>query len=214
MDKSTAITLFMNTILGTKSQEFFNLLKSISSVVEVPKKRILFNEGDSEKYFYFLLSGKIKLYKISKSGKEVIVKIISSGEIFAEVSILEMNYPVTAITLENSILLKIDGSSFWKFFEKDRDLNKRFMFLLLQRIKNLLSRLEFVGTESVEKRLYHYLLEISKVKGESFLLPISKGELANLLFTSPETLSRTFSSLSKKGLIELNGKKVKIKKLT
>lgn len=212
MNKQTAVTLFMNTLLGLKSPEFYNMINNISSLIKVGKKTNIFFEGDSGNYFYFLVSGKVKLFKMSSAGKEVVVKIISPGEIFAEIAIIESRYPVTALTLENCLLLKIDAQDFFNFLENDRELNRKFMFMLLQRIKTLLSRLELIGTESVEERVYHYLRELALKRGENFTLPISKGELATLLFTSPETISRTFAKLKEKGLIEVNGKRITVKK--
>ncbi len=212
MNKETAISLFTNTLLGIKSPLFFNIIEKISSIETVGKKEHLFFEGDRGENFYFLVSGKVKLYKISSAGKDVVVKIVNPGEIFAEITIIESQYPVNAVVLEKSIVLKINGKKFLDFLASNNDLNKKFMFMLLQRIKTLLSRLEIVGTESVEERVLHYIYDIASKKGKEFTLPISKGELASLLFTSPETISRTFNKLKEKGLIEVDGKKIIVKK--
>ncbi len=212
MNKETAISLFTNTLLGIKSPLFFNIIEKISGIETVGKKEHLFFEGDRGENFYFLVSGKVKLYKISSAGKDVVVKIVNPGEIFAEITIIESQYPVNAVALEKSIVLKINGKKFLDFLASNNDLNKKFMFMLLQRIKTLLSRLEIVGTESVEERVLHYIYDIASKKGKEFTLPISKGELASLLFTSPETISRTFNKLKERGLIEVDGKKIIVKK--
>ncbi len=214
MKKETAISLFTNTLLGINSPLFLNILKDISVLEFVEKREHLFFEGDMGEHFYFLISGKVKLYKITSVGKDVVVKIVNPGEIFAEITIIENRYPVNAVALEKSTVLKINGKSFLNFLANDMDLNKKFMFMLLQRIKTLLSRLEIVGTESVEERLLHYLKELAMKKGNEFTLPISKGELASLLFTSPETISRTFAKLRDKGILEMDGKKIIVKNLT
>lgn len=214
MKKETAISLFTNTLLGINSPIFFNILKDISTLEFVGKREHLFFEGDKGEHFYFLISGKVKLYKITSAGKDVVVKIVNPGEIFAEITIIDNKYPVNAVALEKSTVLKINGKSFLNFLAKDTDLNKKFMFMLLQRIKTLLSRLEIIGTESVEERVLHYIKELAMKKGNEFTLPISKGELASLLFTSPETISRTFAKLRDKGILEMDGKKIIVKNLT
>ncbi len=213
MDKNIAISLFTNTLLGIKSPLFFNLLEDISALEFLEKKEHLFFEGDKGENFYFLVSGKIKLYKITSAGKEVVVKIVNPGEIFAEITIIENYYPVNAFALEKSVVLRINGKKFLDFLSQNPELNRKFMFMLLQRVKTLLSRLEVVGTESVEERVKHYILDIASKKGKEFILPISKGELASLLFTSPETISRTLNKLKEKGLIDVIGKKIIVKKL-
>ena len=214
MQKKAGIILFVNNFLGSGSPELYKVIDSISSINKYSKKEMLFFEGDRGKDFYFLVSGKVKLYKMSVSGKEVVVKIINPGEIFAEITIIENTYPVNAMALENSVVLKIDAEKFTSFLAGNENLNRRLMFLLLKRIKTLLSRLELVGTENVEERLIHYLYQLSLKKGKEFELPISKGELASLLFTSPETISRTFTRLRERGMIDMEGKKITVKKLT
>ena len=213
MQKRAGVILFVNNFLGSGSQELYEIIDNISSINKYAKKEMLFFEGDRGKDFYFLVSGKVKLFKMSVSGKEVVVKIINPGEIFAEITIIENRYPVNAIALEKSVVLRIDAEKFTSLLAGNENLNRRLMFLLLKRIKNLLSRLELVGTENVEERLIHYLNQLSLKKGKEFELPISKGELASLLFTSPETISRTFSRLKDKGIIDMEGKKIIVKKL-
>ncbi|BBB32245.1 CRP/FNR family transcriptional regulator, anaerobic regulatory protein [Thermotomaculum hydrothermale] len=214
MKKDAAITLFSNKFLGNTSPEIIKLIDNISTLESINKKEHLFFEGDKGESFYFLVSGKVKLYKISSAGKEVVVKIINPGEIFAEVTIIDPYFPVNAIALEEILVLKINGKKFLDILSERENLNKKFVFLLIQRIKTLLSRLEMAGTESVEERLLHYLKDIAEKKGSEFTLPISKGELASLLFTSPETISRTFARLKDKGIIEVHGKKIIVKKFT
>ncbi len=213
MDKNISVTLFMNALFGRVEPDLKKAIEQFSFLVKSKKRDYIFREGDRGSYLYFLVKGSVKLFKVSKSGKEVIVKIVNSGEIFAEVVIIEPLYPVNAVVLEDSVLLKIDAKMFWEFLETSKDLNRKIFLLLLQRIKNLLARLELVGTESVEERLLHYLKSISAKKGKEFDLPISKGELAALLFTSPETISRTFNNMREKGLIEVEGKKIVLKKV-
>ena len=214
MKKNTGIALFINNFLGVNLPVLFEIMEEISAFEIVKKKRHLFFEGDKGENFYFLISGKIKLFKISPVGKDVVVKIVTPGEIFAEIIIIEDQYPVNALALEESNLLKINGKKFLKFITSNSELNKKFMFILLQRIKTLLSRLEIVGTENVEERLIHYLSDLAVKHGDEFELPISKGELASLLFTSPETISRTFARLKEKCLIDVCGKKIIVKNLT
>ncbi|MGC9424107.1 Crp/Fnr family transcriptional regulator, partial [Vibrio sp.] len=111
MDKETAVTMFMQAFFGsTASAEHRTLVEGSSRLIKTGKKQLLFNEGDEGTEIYFLANGKVKLFRATEDGKEAVIRLIETGEYFAEILLqLKHRYPVSAIALEESELLAIDA---------------------------------------------------------------------------------------------------------
>ena len=87
-------------------EEDLKKIRAIASLKRVGKKEVLFSEGEEAKGFYVILSGKVKLYKISPEGKEQILHVVSPPDAFAEAALfLEGNYPAFAEALSDGQLL-------------------------------------------------------------------------------------------------------------
>jgi CRP-like cAMP-binding protein len=83
-------------------------LAEISIPKKVPKKQTLFFEGDRGHSMYLLVYGTIQLLKSAPDGRDVVIKMLGPGEIFAEVVLFEQDrYPVSAVALEESLVLMI-----------------------------------------------------------------------------------------------------------
>ena len=83
MDKKTAINIFLESFFGNSDAR--DVIDRISRVKTLSKGEILFMEGQSGKCIYFLLDGRIKLYKTNSEGKEAIVHFVVKNEMFAEI---------------------------------------------------------------------------------------------------------------------------------
>jgi len=63
-------------------EEDLKKIRAIASLRQVGKKKVLFSEGEEAKGFYVILSGKVKIYKVSSEGKEQILHIVSAPDAF------------------------------------------------------------------------------------------------------------------------------------
>jgi CRP-like cAMP-binding protein len=87
-------------------EEDLKRIRAIASLKQVKKKEILFSDGETAKGFYVILSGKMKLYKVSPEGKEQILHVVSAPDAFAEAALfLEGTYPAFAEALMDCQLL-------------------------------------------------------------------------------------------------------------
>ena len=94
MVKNSIVLTIMSTELlrrrplfaGLKEEELTKI-KSIASLKKVGKKEIIFSDGEEAKGFYAILSGKVKIYKISPEGKEQILHVVSVPDAFAEAAL-------------------------------------------------------------------------------------------------------------------------------
>lgn len=204
-------------LLAGLKEEDIKKIRTIGTPKKVAKKEVIFSDGEEAKGFYIILSGKVKLYKISPEGKEQILHIISAPEAFAEAALfLEGSYPAFAEALEESHLFFIPGREFVQLIEKNPRLGINMIVSLSQFLKKFTALIEELSLKEVSSRVAKYLLDLSlraEREGKSPVeieLDVSKGQLASKLGTISETLSRTFKKLLTKGVIEVRKRRVKI----
>lgn len=181
-----------------------NLLESSASLKKVHKGEQIFSEGLDASAFFIIVSGKVKIYKLSPDGKEHTLHIHGSGELVAEAAIFDsMVYPASCIALEDSTLIHISREGFLNLIKSHPELALKMMSGYSRRLRQFVAKIEELSLKNMKSRLAGYLLENSKVEDGTTVcrLKYSKKELSYLLGTIPETLSRSFAFLKQKGLI-------------
>ncbi len=192
-------------------------IRGLGSVKQVRKKEILFGQGEEAKGFYVVLSGKIKLYKISPEGKEQILHVVSSPDAFAEAALfVEGNYPAFAEALSDSQLLFFPKRNFIQLIEKNPQLSINMIVSLSQYLRKFAFLIEELSLKEVSSRIAKYLLDLSfksTQEGKSaneVELDVSKSQLAARLGTISETLSRTLAKMKTKGIIDVKKNRIRI----
>lgn len=172
------------------------------------KHQIIFSEGDTGDGFYIAVSGKVKISKVSPDGKEQILHIFGPGEPFGEVPVFSGSpFPATAMALQNSRLLFFARREFIARITRNPDLALNMLAVLARRLRSFVHQIENLSLKEVPARLSSYLLLLAREQQtpNAVQLDISKGHLASLLGTVPETLSRILARMSSAGLIEVDG---------
>ncbi|MDR3609227.1 MAG: Crp/Fnr family transcriptional regulator [Ignavibacteriaceae bacterium] len=191
-------------------------ISEFSLIKKYDKNEVIFSEGDNYTGFYIVLKGKVKVYKLSRAGKESVIHIIQVLEPFAEVPLFEgyPYYPVYAQTLEECILFFIPGKEFIDFTYRNPHISLKIISGFAKKLHTLTRRIENLTLSDVPNRLAKYIMEeYSKshkvILSKPFvLLNISKSTLAGYLGTITETLSRTFKKLQDDNVIEVRGRKI------
>ncbi len=179
----------------------------------VRRGQTIFAEGDEGDGFYLLITGKVKIYKISPEGKEQILHIFGPGEPFGEVPVFAgERFPANAEAVEKSRLFFFPRKIFTGLIGRNPSLALNMLAILSKRLRRFTRLVDDLSLKEVPGRLAAYLLYLSeKERGSRHLrLPISKGQLASLLGTIPETLSRILKRMNALGLIETEGSRIKI----
>lgn len=180
--------------------------------VRLEEGESLFEQGDKADRFYLVLSGQIKLFRLSPAGNEKVIEIVMPGSTFAEaLMFLERpHYPVGAQALEPSELISIDARDFANMLRGSVDT----CFLLLgdmsQRLRGLLREIDELSLHSASCRIAAYLVQHVKEGEKHFELPIAKQVLASRLSIKPETFSRIIKSFTEQGIISVQGSQVAI----
>ncbi len=173
----------------------------------------IFFEGDDGTGFYMVKEGRVKIYKMSLAGKEHILHIFGPGEPFGEVPVFHgLPFPASAESLVKSTFLYFPREQFIHLVHETPSIALNMLAVLSMRLRRFATQIENLSLKEVPARLAGYLIYLSEEQGNSNVveLEISKGQLASLLGTIPETLSRIFAKMSDEGLLQVEGRKIRL----
>jgi CRP/FNR family transcriptional regulator len=189
-------------------------LKNIAIDRNYRKGEFIFYEGDDGNGFYVIITGRVEIYKASMEGKEKILHIFGPGEPFGEVPVFSGDrFPANARTLAKSHLLFFPRQAFLNLIAANPALALKMMAVLSMRLRQFTVQIEHLTLKEVPGRLAAYLIYSLKEQANHenrITLSISKGQLASLLGTIPETLSRILARMAKQKLIQVNGKDIQV----
>jgi CRP/FNR family transcriptional regulator len=189
-------------------------LEKIGREVAVARNQTIFIEGDEGAGFYIVLSGKVKVFKASAEGKEQILHIYGPGQPIGEVPVFAgQHFPANAQAVEKSRLLFFPRQAFIDLITAHPSLALNMLAVLSMRLRQFTVQVENLSLKEVPGRLASYLVYLSEEQSSPgrVHLPISKGQLASLLGTIPETLSRIFNKMSAQGYIDVQGSEIVFK---
>ncbi len=186
------------------TEKELSLLEPSLSLKKVQKGEQIFSEGMDASAFFIVVSGKVKIYKVSPDGKEYTLHIHGPGDLVAEAAIFDsMLYPASCISIENSTLIRVSRGGFISLIKTHPELSLKMMSGYSKRLRQFVAKIEELSLKDIKARLTGYLLENSTVENQVTVcrLLYSKKELSFMLGTIPETLSRALAFLKRKGLI-------------
>ncbi|MEW6673489.1 MAG: Crp/Fnr family transcriptional regulator [Thermodesulfobacteriota bacterium] len=190
-----------------------NELNRIAVNKNYPKGAVIFSEGDKGSGFFIIAAGQVKVFKVSSEGKEQILHIFGPGEPIGEVPVFTgQPFPAYAEALVKSHLLFFPKTAFIDLIAGNPSLALNMLAVLSLRLRQFTVQIENLSLKEVPGRLASYLIYLSGAQenGQSVKLNISKGQLASLLGTIPETLSRIFAKMSEQQLIAVDGRHIRL----
>ena len=184
----------------------------------VPQDAFFFHQGDQATALYMLIRGRVRLTQVTPAGQQVILRIVSSGEMYGGIAALgETTYPAAAQTLEASAALVWDSDNMTRLMEAHPRIALNALRLLAGRYQEMQDRYRELATERVERRVARALLRLVRQIGrkvENGVLidfPLSREDLAELTGTTLYTVSRILSGWEKQGLIETGRQRILIR---
>jgi CRP/FNR family transcriptional regulator, dissimilatory nitrate respiration regulator len=186
-----------------------------AEIVELAAGQMLFQRGDPAKHFYVVAAGEVKLALVSRSGEEKIVERLLPGHSFAEALMFVSMpvYPLAAIAVEPSRVIALDSAAFLGMLHASPDTCLRLLADLSRRLHARIREIEELTLESATPRLVRHFLSLlppGAVAPAAISLDESRQMLASRLAIKPETLSRILRSLSDAGLIEVDGRVIRL----
>ena len=185
-------------------------LAGISIPKNIQKKQTLFLEGQHGSAMYLLVYGTMQLHKSTPDGRDIVIRVIGPGEIFAEVVLFEENnYPVSAVALEDCLVLVLPKQQVHCLLAEEAFRNA-FISLLMKKQRHLTNRILNLTLHDVQDRFFLFLKEQYGMK-EVYNIPLSKKDISAAIFTNPETFSRLLQRLRHNGTLVWEQKKLTLK---
>lgn len=209
MASSSAEILRATPIFRDLSDEDRHLFARIGQTKLYPEGEVIFSEGDAADHLYTVARGKVKIFKMTPSGKELILSILGPGVPVGAVAVYEsIPFPASAVAFEDSVLIRIPAHAYFDLLEKHPDLVRRLLGAMTHRLMELNQRFPELAGGNVEARFARLFLRFAEDLGRreegGILVPLrlSRQELSDFAGTTIETSIRILSRWGKEGIVE------------
>jgi CRP/FNR family transcriptional regulator len=190
-------------------------LEAMAEVIHLKqynKNEILFFQGDPCHGFFCIKTGAVKIYRSTPDGKEVVLHIAGPGESFAEVPVFDGGrYPATAETIKPSTLYFIQKEGFLTLLDRYPHVTRKIIASLARHCRRFVSIIEDLTLKQAHSRLAKHLWKQAEHQTGAEIvvtLGMSKGELAALIGTVPESFSRILRRFQEEGILSVQGRRV------
>lgn len=196
-------------------ESLLNSLKAKGKNRSFSNKQIIYVENDEPAYLYFVKRGQVKTYKRAKDGRELSSTLYHDGDFFGYESLCQSTmYTDNAATLSDSEILLIAKADFMDYLLNHQEIATTFIGLLSGSVKEKEEQMLRLAYFSVRKRVADALIQVAAKFGEAdsdtCVLKISRDDLAALVGTASETVSRMLADFKDEKLIEKNGNAIHI----
>jgi len=174
---------------------------------------IIFREGDNSNFIYLISEGVVKTYKIEEQGKELITGLYKENGFFGITSFSQnIPYQESATAIEKVKLFRLSKNELKKILQNNYEVTLELIDYLSDNVSEVKEHLLEMAYSSVRKKTANTILQFTeKVKvrsGEN--IHISRSDLASIAGIATETFIRTLSDLKKEGIIDIEGRNIKI----
>lgn len=212
MDDESCISLvpIFNHLEPAQMDEIMSLIRSL----KFKRGENLYSPGDPANTLYIVSEGKIKIYRLSESGKEQLIRFLRPGDFTGELALFsDTVHEAYAAAIEDTSVCTITRSEFNELLLKYPSISLKVLSEFSHRLEQSEKQTTRFATERVETRIALFLIECLDRDSKSQIveLPMSKRDLASYLGTTPESISRKLTEIEEVGLIEqISNKKIKI----
>ncbi|WP_207640699.1 Crp/Fnr family transcriptional regulator [Alkaliphilus transvaalensis] len=205
---------------STLNDEDLETVREMTIDRKMRKGTIIFMEGDPGEAFYFIKSGKVKIFKTTPDGRELIFAILKEGDVFAEVTLFnDMDYPASSEVLEDAVVGMIRNRDLENLISNNSEIALRVIKVLSKKLFSSQQKVKELALGDTYMRTAQVIIKLANehgVEGREGIevkLNLSRQELANMIGTARETVSRAMSQFKKEGSIDISGKKIIVRDL-
>jgi CRP/FNR family transcriptional regulator, cyclic AMP receptor protein len=204
-------------IFSELPDEALEKIEKTGSSKSFKKNEVILMEEESGTALFVIVSGKVKVARSSNDGREVILTILTDSDFFGEMAILDgLARSASVVAIEDTELFMLQRNDFMILLREHPEISIVLLQELTRRLRAADMKIKALSLKDAEGKVASVLLqladEVGKIKQgkvEIDKLPLQQ-DLANMAGTSRETISRTLHSFAKKGLIEMDGSKLRI----
>ena len=196
------------TIFRRLSAEDRQRLASVAQLRDYDKGQVLFAEGDAPDELFIVVTGRVKVYKMTARGTDVILEIFGPGDPVGAAAVYEGRpYPASGMTLEPTRCLLVPRQAYFALLEAHPSLARGLLSGLSLRLVELTNRLAELTGGRMEARFARLFLKLAgdvgqkRPEGIFIAMPLSRQELADMTGTTIETAIRIMSRWGKQNIV-------------
>ncbi len=173
----------------------------------------IYHQGENSNYIFLIYKGVVKTTKIDEQGKELITALHKEDDFFGFTSFTHnISYQETAASIENTIVFRLLKQDLKNILEKNHLITLDLLDYFSDNVYEIKDQLLQMAYSSVRKKTASTILQFTeKVRNRpENVIKISRNDLASVAGIATETLIRTLSGLKKDGIIDIEGRNIKI----
>jgi CRP-like cAMP-binding protein len=190
-------------------------LAKVATRRRYPKDTVVFFENEEGDFFFMILEGRIKVTILGDDGREIILSVLSAGDFFGEMALLD-NEPrsATAIAVEESELLSLHRTDFQNVIADNRGIMSALIRILTARLRRANHQISTLALLDVYGRVARVMLDMAREEGKRLkdgriaFRRATHQEIANRIGTTRETVTRMLKDLERHALIRIEGKEI------
>jgi CRP/FNR family transcriptional regulator len=194
-----------------------NALAARSGIRSYVRGAVLFSEGEPCSGLYVVVSGRVRIFKTSMSGREHVLALEGPGASVAELPVFDGgDYPASGSAAEDTEALFVSRADLRTICLEHPEVSLKMLQVVGARLRRLVGIIEELSFTTVRHRLVSWLLRAARTEGKraergvTFSLSANHQELASQIGTVRELVSRNLARLQAQGLIEMNGREITI----
>ncbi len=195
-----------------------NEISGYFETIEFKNNDYVFMEGDPSDWLYIVSKGEVKVVKHTVVGKDIILEIMSPGDIFGGVAALDKRpFPASAQAMDTIAVIRISRKNLFKIMEEYPILKLEIVKYFSDKLRDAHEMLKNMATERVEKRIASLLLKLSEKTGVGegdyikIDFPLTRQEISEMVGTTVETCIRTMSKFQKQNMVKSSDNRILIK---
>lgn len=206
----------LNPLWGTLTDQEQAIVNAHVEVVHYAKNEIIHHDGEESKYMWMLLEGKVRIYKEGIGQRQQIIQLLKPYDIFGyRACLVHEAYNSSASAFDACTVYRLEREVFCKLVEGNSALCYQVMLMMAKDLAFSEIRTVNLTQKHIRGRLAESLLLLKRNYGyeedeETLAMTLSREDLANMSNMTTSNAIRTLSQFSQEGLIELDGKRIKI----
>lgn len=204
------VTAFID---NARQKGLMQLTNNESIIYNYKKRHVLYNEGQKPKAVYYIISGKVKVYRTNDDGKELITNMFTAGDFLGYLPVLQdVNYKDNAEVLEDTEMMLIPRDDFKSLVTSDAQTAKEFIQLITHNMLEKEEDLVNLAYNSLRKKVAYGIVRLAdKYKsddGKPTVINLSREDTAQSIGIATESLIRTLADFKKEGLTDMQAGKI------
>lgn len=195
-------------------------LAAVAREERLRPREYVFMEGDPAQWLCVVRSGRVKILRHSRTGKDVVLELLGSGEVFGGVAVFERRpYPAAAQATETSVIVKVPGDAVIGLAERHPSIIREMALMIGRRLRSAHDSVKSLSVDPVEARLAAALLRLADREGtrsrQGLTLPfhLTRQSLADMTGTTVETTIRIVSRWIRDDLVADEGGRLVLRDL-